>query len=139
MVCGLLEFLLGRKEIEMEINKWKFITWTSLCPLPFNMLRVIFKVLSDKSVLMKCRNKQNWHKYCGSLEPGLGNSSLESKSLKSCLNQNHKESLVYHITSCLTWQLSKVVYNRESNFTLHLCFYNFTFSKLSNKNKWYPV
>ena len=81
----------------------KIYNLTSLCQLPFHMLRPIFKVPSDKSVLMKCRNKQNWHKYCGSLEPRLGISSLESKSLKSCLNIESKSQIISCTTSLYVW------------------------------------
>ena len=70
----------------------KIYNLNKLVSAPISYVKGNFKVLSDKSVLMKCRNKQNWHKYCGSLEPELGNSLVESKSL----NQNHKESGVPH-------------------------------------------
>lgn len=63
----------------MKINKWKFITWTSLCQLPVYHLfisteKIIktsrlyqdIKIHNSNEKLMKCWDKQNWQKIFGS-------------------------------------------------------------------------
>ena len=63
----------------MKINKWKFITWTSLCQLPVYHLfistaKIIktsrfyqhMKIHNSNEKLMKCWDKQNWQKIFGS-------------------------------------------------------------------------
>ena len=65
----------------MKINKWKFITWTSLCQLPvyhlfISTVKIIkasrfyqhmkMKIHNSNEKLMKCWDKQNWQKIFGS-------------------------------------------------------------------------
>ena len=63
----------------MKINKWKFITWTSLCQLPVyhlfistaNIIKTSrlyqdIKIHNSNEKLMKCWDKQNWQKIFGS-------------------------------------------------------------------------